>query len=213
MGGALGASLQDTLSRVIHTENKRFAARMRDDPTVCQVLRAGLDAEEASYRRTRLEFEEHMQQKRESAQAKLELKEDQAKLKKARKEQQQAEAVVTAMVAAKGFSMSMLGHGRKKGGTQQHQKNRFEVFDRVRQVAELSPEQTGHWNYFKTTWDEEMAEAHGEDWGQLFAEMMQQLLNDLLEGKTDALSVFMENEKKRVLGETPALFLPPASIG
>ena len=154
-----------------------------------------------------------MQQKRESAQARLELKEAQAKLKKARKEQQQAEAVVTAMVAAEGFSMSMLGHGRKKGGTQQHQKNRFEVFDRVRQVAELSPEQTGHWNYFKTTWDEEMAEAHGEDWGQLFAEMMQQLLNDLLEGKTDALSVFMENEKKRVLGETPALFLPPASIG
>ena len=58
-----------------------------------------------------------------------------------------------------------------------------------------------------------MAEAHGEDRGQLFAEIVHQLLNDLLEGKTDALSVFMENEKKRVLGETPALFLPPASIG
>ena len=139
-----------------------------------------------------------MQEKKVTKRLRLALQEAQTKLKKARTEQEQAEAVVTAMLAAKGFSVSMLGQGRKKGGTQQHQKNRFEVLDRVRQVAELSPEQTGHWKYFKTTWDEEMAEAHGEDWGQLFAEIVQQLLNDLLDGKTNALSVFMEDEKKRV---------------
>jgi hypothetical protein len=139
------------------------------------------------------------------------LKEAMAKLQKARKEQRAAEAVVTAMEAARGYSLTMLGQGKKKGGLQQHQKARFEVLDRVRQVAELSPEQTGQWNYFKHTWDEEMAEAHGANLGQLFAEIVQQVLNDVLEGKRNALSVFMENESKRVLSTIPGLLIPPAS--
>ena len=58
-----------------------------------------------------------------------------------------------------------------------------------------------------------MAEVHGVTWGGLFAEIIQKLLDDLLAGKTDALSVFMEDEKKRVLGEVLALFRPSAPSG
>ena len=53
-----------------------------------------------------------------------------------------------------------------------------------------------------------MAEAHGEDWAELFAQLVQQVLNDLTEGRRNALSVFMHNETKRVLADTPALLVP-----
>ncbi len=88
--------------------------------------------------------------------------------------------------------------GRKKGGNQQHQKARLEVLERVRKAAELSAEQTSQWEYFKATWDREMAEAHGEDWAELFAQMIQKVIDDLQEGMRNALSVFMHNETRRV---------------
>ena len=50
-----------------------------------------------------------------------------------------------------------------------------------------------------------MAEIHGEEWAQLFAEMVKQALDDLGVGRRDALSKFMHNETKRVLANTPAL--------
>ena len=108
------------------------------------------------------------------------------------------------------YPLEMLGKGNKKGGNQQHQKARLEVLQRLRRAAELSPEQTSQWEYFKTTWDQEMAETFGVDWAELFAEYVQQVLNDLKEGRSDALSVFMHNETKRVLGYIPALLVPGA---
>ena len=41
----------------------------------------------------------------------------------------------------------------------------------------------------------------------VFAEIVQSLLKDLLAGKTDALSLFMENEKTRVLSNVLALVI------
>ena len=52
-----------------------------------------------------------------------------------------------------------------------------------------------------------MAEAHGENWAELFAQLVQQVVNDLIEGRRNALSVFMHNETKRVLADTPALLV------
>ena len=178
--------------------------------TLLKEMRAGLEAEEAVYRRGRLEFQEHMQQKREKARVENELKEAKASLQRARKEQRDAEAVVTVMEEVKVYSLEMLGKGKKRGGTQQNQKARLEVLQRLRRAAELSPQQTSQWEYFKTNWDREMAEAHGEDWAELFAELVQQVLNDLGEGRSNALSVFMHNETRRVLAETPALLVPGA---
>ena len=204
----MGASLTDTVNHVIHSENKRFNTMMRADKAVCQEVRATVEAEEAYFRRERLEWQEHMERKRETARVKHELKDAVAKLRKARKEQRSAEAVVTAMEEVKVYSLEMLGKGKKKGGLQQHQKARLEVLQRLRKAAELSPEQTSQWELFRTTWDREMAEAHGEDWAELFAQMVQQVLNDLSEGRGNALSVFMHNETKRVLADTPALLVP-----
>jgi len=80
----------------------------------------------------------------------------------------------------------------------------------MRRVAELSAAQTSAWDFFKNTWDQEMAEAHGHNWAELFAQLVQQVLNDLAEGRSNALSVFMDNETRRVLSDTPALLVPGA---
>ncbi len=111
----------------------------------------------------------HMQQKREKARVERVLKEAKAKLQRARKEQRVAEAVVTAMEEVKVYSLEMLGKGKKKGGVQQHQKARAEVLERLRRAAELSAAQTSAWDFFKNTWDQGMAEAHGENLAELFA--------------------------------------------
>ena len=58
-----------------------------------------------------------------------------------------------------------------------------------------------------------MAETHGIKWGELFAEIVQNLLGDINAGESIKLSHFMENEKQRVLGAIPALVIPAAPGG
>ena len=53
-----------------------------------------------------------------------------------------------------------------------------------------------------------MAVTHGGGWGQLFAQIVQKVVDDLQRGRRDALSVFMYNETRRVLQDVPALVLP-----
>ena len=74
--------------------------------------------------------------------------------------------MVTASEFKKTFSLAARGHGKKKwGGKETCQKARFQVMDRIRAAAELSPEQANDWEFFKTTWDREMADAQQEKWG------------------------------------------------
>ena len=152
-----------------------------------------------------------MERKREKARVEHELKDAVAKLQRARKEHRSAEAVVTAMEEVKAYSLDMLGKGKKNAGHQQHHKARLEVLERLRRAAELSAAQTSLWDCFKNAWDKEMAEAHGENWAELFAQEVQKVINDLKEGRSNALSVFMHNETRRVLLDTPALLVPGAS--
>ena len=56
-----------------------------------------------------------------------------------------------------------------------------------------------------------MSDIHLEHWAELFAEIAQNILNDLLDGRSNALSVFMDNETRRILPEIPALVVPGLS--
>ena len=58
-----------------------------------------------------------------------------------------------------------------------------------------------------------MAEIHGEDWAELFAELTQTRFNDLGEGRSNALCVLVHNETKHVSADTPALLAPGACRG
>ena len=90
-------------------------------------------------------------------------------------------------------------------------KNRHEVLNRIRSIAELTTEQQNDWKWFVTSWDATMAETHGDQWGGLFAQIVQSLLTELEEGSSSALSEFMLRESQRVLGGVPTLRLPGAS--
>ena len=106
----------------------------------------------------------------------------------------------------------MLGQGQKKGGSAQYQKARQEALNRVRSCARLSLEQQNDWKFFTTTWDSRMAEAHSEDWGGLFAEILQNILHKLEEGNREALSEFMHKESTRILGQVETLKLPGGTL-
>ena len=115
--------------------------------------------------------------------------------------------MVTASEFKKTVSLAALGQGKKWGGVA-CQKARFQVMERIRAAAELSPEQANDWEALKTTWDREMADARQEKWGELLAELMQHIPNELAAGATSALSKFMHAETQRVLGDVPALSVP-----
>ena len=53
-----------------------------------------------------------------------------------------------------------------------------------------------------------MADEHGETWGGLFAELVQNILDKLEEGHLEALSEFMHNESTRILGQVETLRVP-----
>ena len=199
-----------TVSRVMDSEVKRFKVRHRTDAVVQHSMHALLEAEEAQCRRERQDFQEHMRQTQEKDRVKRELKEATDKLQKMRKATREAEAVVAARQQIKAYSLQALGKGKKRAGGEQHHKARMEVMERLRRVAELTPEQTGAWDFFKTQWDRAMAEVMGEDWAETFAQIMQNIMNDLSNGKTNAFSDFMHKETLRALPTEPALMVPGA---
>ena len=115
---------------------------------------------------------------------------------------------MAALATSRAYTLEMLGATHKNGGNKEHAKHRSKVLDQVREVGELSAEQTFHWSFFKGAWDTAMAAFHKDKWAGFFAEMVQKVLQDLLAGQTDALSVFVETEKARVLSNVPALVIP-----
>ena len=64
LDGTIGAQLANTVNKVIHSESKKFNARLRRNPAVDHELRAGLDAEEANYKIARQEFQALMENKK-----------------------------------------------------------------------------------------------------------------------------------------------------
>ena len=58
-----------------------------------------------------------------------------------------------------------------------------------------------------------MCEVHGADWGGTFAGWMQQLLDDLANGISNAFSVFMHDETARNFSELRMLVVPGSNTG
>mgnify|MGYP003309020165 CR=1 FL=1 len=211
IGGAVGVSLSNTVDRVMSSETKRFRRRMTGDASVDKALHASLHREEAQFHCDRMEFQEHTRVVKEAKRAKLELTRINAEVKKATKNVKDMNAMVMAREAEKTYSIYTLGYGKKNGGGKDCQKARADVLERLRSIAPLSIAQNNDWEYFVTSWDREMAQAVGENWGSVFAEIIQKLRNDLEAGNKTALSDFMYNETKRVLAHVPNLVLPGAS--
>ena len=178
---------------------------MKGNPRVVADLQEGIQAEESRMREARVEFQEQMRMKKEKELVKKALADADRGLKQRKQALKQKDKVMAALAASRAYTLEMLRAKHRTGGTKQHAKNRSQVLEQVREVGELSAVQTSHWNSFKVAWDGAMAAFQKESWAGVFAEMMQKDLQDLMAGQTDALSVFLENEKARVLGEVLAL--------
>ena len=74
------------------------------------------------------------------------------------------------------------GGGKKGGGGAEYVKRRMHVLNRMRNLAPLSKEQKNDWDLLIQEWDKLHAEALGEDWPSMFAEYVQAVLDQLMEG-------------------------------
>ena len=208
VGGVIGTTLKHTLERIMHREQQHFHARVACDPTVSRELRSSVEASIQQFRDSRAAHQATLEIFANKRRAAKELKDVQDQVKKARKASQELGAAVAAKDAIKTYTAEMLGDGKPLGGGAQFQKARAEVLDRLRSLFELSPEQRNDWPSFKQSWDKALAAAIGETWGQVFAEIVQYLLDELEDGNTSALSEFMVAESLRVLRDVPVLRVP-----
>ena len=155
-------------------ESRRVRMLSRTDSAVALALVQRQEEDAAAARAEQAEWATytHMVRKRSAVEADVD---DVCKqLKKVRQNLAAMESLKECQEAMKSFSPASLGHGNKRGGTKAQAKIRMEVLERVaRQCGALSPEQTNDWKWFKDAWDQNRANAHGPEWGLIFAETMQ----------------------------------------
>ncbi len=108
--------------------------------------------------------------------------------------------------AIKSYTLDALGTGSHNAGGAKAKRNRMDVLDRLARIkAGLSAGQRNDWPWFRESWDQEMVTEHGEDWAALFAGWVQSVLDD---ERSNAFSLFVYNETRRVFHDTSALHVP-----
>ena len=75
----------------------------------------------------------------------------------------------------------------------------------------LSAAQRNDWEWFKQAWDDKMKHQHGADWGNVFAGMMQKILDDFANSSSNAFSSFIHTETARCFNDVVALQVPGAA--
>ena len=109
----------------------------------------------------------------------------------------------------KTFSLEGLGHGRSRGGGAAGKKARLEVLDRLSRVGQgLSGAQKNDFGWWKNSWDAKMLEEHRDGWPGVFAEWVQRVLKDIVDGTGNAFSLFVHAETRRCVSEAVALQVP-----
>ena len=111
------------------------------------------------------EYQKAMSQAKEKYALQRKVTECKSSLQKLTAELKRIEAVVAAITHQKAFSPEMLGQGRANGGTKEHKQSRYDVWERVRRVGNLTEDQKGQWEFFKTHWDATQATTRGAAWG------------------------------------------------
>ena len=107
------------------------------------------------------------------------------------------------MHEVKTYPLDLLGDGTENGGGAKGRKQRWEVLDRMARLkAGLSDGQKNDWTWFKSSWAQAMKDEHGEGWPMLFSAWVQGVLDD---ERSNAFSVFVHDETKRVFHNTAAL--------
>ena len=205
---SVGASLQNTLKKVIHEQRKRFTKRHSKNPEVLQSMRISAAKEEELAQKSRLQYRESLRQKRERTVIQHKLNEGKKKLAKLRKNETSIAAAQNIQDQMRRYSLEKLGLGHRNGGNATHKKSRKDVLSRLRGCGGLTAEQEAIFEWFIEEWDRVNADKYAEGWAKIFAEEMQDLTNKLVEGDTVAVSEFMHAESLRCLSDVPCLLVP-----
>ena len=109
--------------------------------------------------------------------------------------------------AVKTFTPESLGSNSNNAGGAKCRDRHFDVLDRVQRYrAGLSLGQRNDWRWFKESWDlAAMVNEHGAAWAATFAGWIQEVLDD---DRSNAFSLFVNSEKKRVFKDLVALHVP-----
>ena len=205
-----GVKLAIDCQNAINTERRRLRALSQENPAVVKSIMRIQDAEAARDRKRRRDVEElnsllHTKKryKEEIQQAKAAFAKEQQKLK----DQEDMAALRSEM--PKIFSPEMLGQGAKNPGQEKFRKQRFAVLDRLSRLGQgLSPPQRHNFSWFKENWDEVMCQEYGEDWGLVFSSLVQGVLDEISKDVTNAFSVWVYNETRRVLEGSRHIAVP-----
>ena len=205
---SVGESVTLTLDRVIAAERKRFAESMHACPEVTRLMRELVLNDERLHTKMRQEYQEHIANTKKQQAVANKLKDLEKAVRQKNAEIAEKESVVTAMSQNKAYSVHMLGFGKKNGGPKEHRQRRYEVLERVRRTCGLTKDQEAQWEFFKLNWDELESQSHSEKWGEVFSEIINNIMVEARDGNLDAFSKFVESEWKRVLGKTGGLVAP-----
>ena len=103
---------------------KKFRASMKGRPCHTEY-----------YQRERRDFADHMNQVQKKAEAKRVLKAAELKSAEIKRKRKEHHRILAVMTEARCYSTTSLGDGRVNGGFKDHQKNRFDILDRIRSVS------------------------------------------------------------------------------
>ena len=200
-------SLEISISRILHDEERKMHGRLQTDPAVAQAIERNRMAEELAIVQEQKVIKNQLAAKNAAKESLKETKEHQLQLQRVKAQLREAKDLVAAKEALKSYTPDMLGEGRPRGGGAAFRTRRQEVLDRLLTHGNLTPQQRNDWNWFKEEWDKVMADTHGISWGSEFAKICQGLLEQVRAGQTSAVSEFMYSETRRCLSDVALLRL------
>ncbi len=197
------------LQNDITKERRRMRSLGREDQDVMLALARQGDEEDARDRKRRRAVADANAQTLNAARLRRAIDDANVTLAQRRRAIRDAECVLEARHAMKTFSLEALGQGRSRGGGAPAKKLRLEVLDRLSRVGQgLSGAQKNDFGWWKNSWDAKMLEEHGENWGGVFAEWAQRVLQDVEDGIGNAFSLFVHDETRRCFHEHLGLHVP-----
>ena len=190
-------------------ELRRQRMQATDNPAVADALMDLKTARAREEREQMLAVRDANKKQQELARLRKESGEAAEMLQKRKKELLSVESILETRHAMKRYTPEALGQGKPRSGGVAARKLRYEVLDRLAKLgAGLTPAQKNDWSWFREAWDEKMCAEHAQEWGGVFSQWMQKVLDDLGDGLPNAFSTFMHNETVRNFNETPMLMLP-----
>ena len=190
----------------IRKERRKERQLVRESPAVADAflrLRRAEHQDDLMRRRTAAQQKER---KRDADKALADRDAAVAELRKTRRIIKEMEGIRASTHAIKTFTLDALGANKANAGGPKARNNRMDVLERLRRMkAGLSAGQTNDWSWFKEAWDQEMVTQYGPAWAKTFSGWVQKVLDD---ERSNAFSVFVYNETRRVFEGTSALHVP-----